>query len=64
MHSINISLRFYSLSDKYKNIDKIIFIKDIVIILLILLQKVEFELGRDANKPYTRSLKERRKHMN
>ncbi len=37
MHSINISIRFYSLLDKNKNIDKIIFIKDIVIILLILL---------------------------
>jgi hypothetical protein len=31
MHLINISLRFYSLSDRYKHIDKIIFIKDIVI---------------------------------
>ncbi len=37
MHLIDISLRFYSLSDRYKNIDKIIFIKDIVIKLLILL---------------------------
>jgi hypothetical protein len=48
MHSINISLGFNSLSDKYKNIDKIIFIKDIVIRLLILLHVYQSLLTEDT----------------
>ncbi len=46
MHLTNISLGFYSLSDRYWSIDKIIFIKDIVTRLWILLHNVNISYNQ------------------